>query len=317
MTMSEDDVLRGGLDPIGEMSFKLRTPVNAVMGYSELLIEDAEEGGRTELVADLRKIHQAGRQLLALVNHIIVSSCVEDGRLHLRLESVFGANVRHELRTPVNAILGYSELLQELAEDQGQQGFTPDLRRIEAAAKNLLKHIDYFFAPGNIEGGRLRIESDSFSASVPRAEVPEAEAASPKGLRGRLLLVEDNDLNRDMMARRLERAGFQVDVAGSGADALAKLGKAPPDLMLLDIVLPDCSGVEIVKKIRGDRGRLELPIIMVTARDQSYHIIAAMEAGASDYITKPVDFPVSLARIRVGLSNRREWRKLTGAAEKL
>lgn len=118
----------------------------------------------------------------------------------------------------------------------------------------------------------------------------------------RLLVVDDNEMNRNMLARRLERKGYAT-IAAAGAQNLAGLIEHDDiDLVLLDISMPEISGLEALQALRGKYSRIELPVIMVTARNQSEDIVTAFDLGANDYITKPIDFPVALARIRTHLS---------------
>src|SRR5690348_230152 len=125
-----------------------------------------------------------------------------------------------------------------------------------------------------------------------------------------LLIVDDNELNRDMLARRLERKGYSVDVATSAGDLMDRLKQHPVDLILLDIEMPGVSGLEALRMIRELHSPIELPIIMVTARNQSEDIVAALDLGANDYLTKPVDFAVALARIGTQLSHKRAQESL-------
>jgi CheY-like chemotaxis protein len=119
-----------------------------------------------------------------------------------------------------------------------------------------------------------------------------------------LLVVDDYAANRELLARRLERAGYGIEMAGSGEEALEVLGRAHVDLVLLDIMMPEMSGLEVLTRIRETRSASELPVIMVTARTESADIVAALGMGANDYVTKPIDFPVVQARIAAQLRTR-------------
>ncbi len=135
-------------------------------------------------------------------------------------------------------------------------------------------------------------------------------------LPNRLLIVDDNELNRDMLARRLERKGYVVGQAESAQQLLHRIKQDGADLVLLDIEMPDVSGLEALKTIRGVYSSIELPIIMVTAKNQSEDIVKALEQGANDYLTKPVDFPVALARIATQLSHKRAQEALRESEER-
>ncbi len=114
---------------------------------------------------------------------------------------------------------------------------------------------------------------------------------------GSLLVVDDNPDNRDMLSRRLTRRGYTVAVAEDGHQALEICDAQPFDLVLLDIMMPGMSGLEVLKILRQRYSVSDLPVIMATAKDQSSDIVDALQLGANDYVTKPLDFPVVLARV--------------------
>ena len=120
-----------------------------------------------------------------------------------------------------------------------------------------------------------------------------------------LLIVDDEELNREGLARRLQRHHYEVAAAKSGREAIELLGGRPFDLVLLDIMMPGMNGLEVLKFLRRVDSLIDLPIIMVTAKGESADMVEALELGANDYVTKPLDFPVVLARIRTQLALRR------------
>jgi diguanylate cyclase (GGDEF)-like protein/PAS domain S-box-containing protein len=132
----------------------------------------------------------------------------------------------------------------------------------------------------------------------------------------RILIVDDNELNRDMLARRLERKGYEVVVTANAREAIRLVQEEKPDLVLLDIEMPDVSGLEALKMIRELHSANEIPIIMVTARNQSEDVVKALNMGANDYVTKPVDFAVALARIGTQLSHKRAQEGLKESEER-
>jgi diguanylate cyclase (GGDEF)-like protein/PAS domain S-box-containing protein len=120
-----------------------------------------------------------------------------------------------------------------------------------------------------------------------------------------LLLVDDDEMNRDMLGRRLELEGYAVCLAEGGRQALELLERQTFDLVLLDVMMPELNGLQTLYKIRETRGPAELPVIMVTAKDQSEDVVEAFHLGANDYVTKPVDLRVALARIATQVSHKR------------
>jgi len=113
-----------------------------------------------------------------------------------------------------------------------------------------------------------------------------------------LLVVDDGDENRDMLTRRLGRRGFKVLAAEGGERALEIVDAEPVDLVLLDIMMPGMDGIEVLKRLRARWNQTELPVIMQTAKSDSQDMVDALELGANDYVTKPLDFAVVLARVQ-------------------
>jgi diguanylate cyclase (GGDEF)-like protein/PAS domain S-box-containing protein len=132
----------------------------------------------------------------------------------------------------------------------------------------------------------------------------------------RLLIVDDNELNRDMLARRLERKGFEVVLADGARELMQRLKETTIDIVLLDIEMPEISGLEALKTLRETYSQIELPVIMVTAKNQSEDIVKALDLGANDYVTKPIDFAVTLARIGTQLSHKRAQEALRESEER-
>jgi diguanylate cyclase (GGDEF)-like protein/PAS domain S-box-containing protein len=132
----------------------------------------------------------------------------------------------------------------------------------------------------------------------------------------RLLIVDDNEMNRDMLARRLARKGYAIGLAENAKDLLERVKQDAVDLVLLDIEMPQISGLDALKTLREHYSQAELPIIMVTAKNQSDDIVLALDLGANDYLTKPIDFPVAVARIGTQLSHKQAQEALKESEER-
>ena len=128
-----------------------------------------------------------------------------------------------------------------------------------------------------------------------------------------LLVVDDEELNRDMLSQRLELNGYTVTAVESGRQALAFLNRHSFDVVLLDVMMPEMNGLDVLRMVRRTQSAAELPIIMVTARDQSEDVVEAFELGANDYVTKPIDLPVVLARIATQVSHKRRMQHFARA----
>ncbi|MBI3929107.1 MAG: EAL domain-containing protein [Armatimonadetes bacterium] len=144
----------------------------------------------------------------------------------------------------------------------------------------------------------------------------QSEKSERDDVAGMLLIVDDEESNRELLVRRFHRRGFQVDEAEDGPRALELIRIGAYDLVLLDIMLPGMDGVTVLREIRKEYLPTELPVIMVSAKDDSHGIVEALDAGANDYITKPLDFPVVLARVRSHLSHRAVKKALRESEER-
>jgi diguanylate cyclase (GGDEF)-like protein/PAS domain S-box-containing protein len=131
-----------------------------------------------------------------------------------------------------------------------------------------------------------------------------------------LLLVDDDPTNQDLLSRRLRRAGYATEVAGSGYEALDVLARREVELVLLDSMMPGLSGIDLLRQLRLRFTPAHLPIIMVTALGESERVVEALNLGANDYISKPVDFPVALARIKAQLERKRGEEALRESEER-
>jgi two-component system, sensor histidine kinase and response regulator len=119
-----------------------------------------------------------------------------------------------------------------------------------------------------------------------------------------ILVVDDNKANRDLIARHLQFEGYRVTLAEDGICALQLIETQKFDLVLLDVMMPGLTGFEVLKTIRQTHTITELPVIMATALGQSGDIIEGFRSGATDYVTKPIDFPVLTARVAIQLQLR-------------
>ena len=122
-------------------------------------------------------------------------------------------------------------------------------------------------------------------------------AAAPAGAPARILVVDDNERNRRLLADILEAKGYHAIKASSGEEALERVKSQKPDLVLLDVMMPGLDGYEVCQAIRADPGNGLLPVVMVTALD-SQERIKGLEAGADDFLTKPINTPELLARVK-------------------
>ncbi len=166
--------------------------------------------------------------------------------------------------------------------------------------------------------GHAGVVADAIAApsagvsTLPEGAIPSAAALAeaPRPApgaegRGRILVVDDHEDNIEVLRVRLESWGYGTDACYNGTDALAYVEKTPPDLILLDVMMPEISGIEVARRIKGNKSLPFIPIIMQTALDSTEDKVEGLEAGADDYITKPIDFAELKARLRSMLRIKR------------
>jgi class 3 adenylate cyclase len=267
-----------------------------------LLEDEAPE----EVRPDLEKIQTAGRALLALINQILDPARL--GQASPADLEATGARIRHDLRTPVNAILGYSEMLIEDAETSGRDGVIDDLKRIHGAGQKLLSVIDDIVGLSTGARSGASEQRDTHVTTMIEQAVTSLRARDNdrKGTEGgRILVVDDNEINRDVLSRRLVRQGYTVITAQNGREALDMLRAEPYDLVLLDILMPEMNGYQALEQLKADPVLRHLPVIMISALDEIESVARCIEIGAEDYLPKPFNPVVLRARIGASLEKKR------------
>ncbi len=219
------------------------------------------------------------------------------------------ANIRHDLRTPINHILGYSELLEEDLADQGVNG-GEDLKKIQGAARTLLELIGSRLSDANLSSiATLGLPLDKVPDPVAPAAAPDAPtAAEPLALAripGHILVVDDNEENRTVLARRLERQGHTTAQAVNGREALEMVASTHFDLVLLDVIMPEVDGYTALQRMKANTDLRHIPVIMISALDEIASVVRCIEAGAEDYLPKPFNPTILRARIGAGLEKKK------------
>ena len=213
------------------------------------------------------------------------------------------ADLRHDLRTPIGLVLGYGEMVADELADAGRADLLADVEKIRAAGRRLLALVDE-----RLQADALSIPSSaqavpaSHPADAEAADEPQSEDEAHYEDGGLLLIVDDNEDNRDVLARRLQKQGHWAVTAASGPEALTTLAEQPFDLVLLDIMMPEMDGYEMLFRIKSEPQTRHLPVIMISARDELESVVRCIDMGAADYLPKP--FNPTLLRARVGASLR-------------
>jgi class 3 adenylate cyclase len=289
---------------------ELSAPAIAIMGYAEILMDDAAEANSGQLTDDLQRILDASRTL-----HRLILSLLDPATIHQAAGNAdvaeYRRTLRHDLRTPINAIQGYGEMLREDAADGGAEVLVADLDKLLGEATLLLDRIDGLVTfsggdappsdgtdPAAIEISAPARMVESLLKAVRPVTAKEADLVAVQP--SRILVVDDNASNRDLLTRRLQRQGHTVLQAEDGAGALATVEKEALDLVLLDLMMPGLSGYDVLALLKSDPRFREIPVIMISALTELDSIVRCIEAGADDYLAKPFD--PTLLRARVGSS---------------
>jgi adenylate cyclase len=273
-------------------------PAAAIVGFADIVIEDAEQAGLVDYRADLDRIRSAGLSLQALLDEVLRqgSAAADIGSYRTRL--------RHDLRTPINAIKGYGEMIVEDARDCGHDSLLPDLEKLLTAADGMLARIDALVAFSGETSLDHAQPSFAEAARVLDALRVSQPAVALQTIAGQILVIDDNESNRDLLARQLARDGHAVETVASGREGLALVRERAFDLILLDVLMPEMSGYEVLATLKRDSQTAEIPVIMISALDEMDSIVRCIEAGAVDYLPKPFAPALLRARIRSSLENK-------------
>jgi CheY-like chemotaxis protein len=263
-------------EAVAELRHELRTPLNHVVGYAEMLLEDAVEAGRADRRAALEDVLGAAREALVHINHTLAPAreSVEAAELTALFQALRAP--RQRIQSAVTPLLGAPDAAP--GEALGE-----DLRRILRAAEKL--------APAEPAG----------PAAGATGEHP-VPALKPTA---HILVVDDVEDNREVLRRRLVRQGYGVECAENGSRALARIAQQPFDLVLLDVLMPEIDGYQVLRQLKDSPATRDIPVIMISALDDIPSIVRCIESGAEDVLPKPFDPVLLKARISASLEKKR------------
>src|SRR5262245_5099763 len=188
---------------LAHLRHDLRTPVNAIIGYGEMLVEDDDSSTGGDFHALLERLPKLGKELLGLINDLLEASKIEGLGSRLNLETLL-ADLRRQLHAPASAVFDNADALIGKAAAAGRTGTVPDLEKIREAGRRLLAMLDQLTVLGRVAAAA---PSQADAGPLVAADRPEIAAAGAPHIRGHLLIVEDNDFNRDLLGRAATRQG--------------------------------------------------------------------------------------------------------------
>ncbi len=350
---------------LAKMSHELRTPMNAIIGYSEMLMEDAQDLGIMECVADIGKIHSAGKHLLGLINDVLDLSKIESGRMEIYLETFQVETLIDEVLTTIKPIVEQKNNRLEIKIVNSLGKIQADFTKTRQILINLLSNAAKFTEEGSISiefkrefgskgngdrlyfcvsdngigmtpeqqqklfqpftqvdasttrrfggtglglaitkqfidmmGGNIRVDSEfgkgsQFIVCLP-AQV-ESEPASPAQTMeelgetlegsGFILIIDDDVITRELLKNYLSKLGHSVAAAANGEEGLQLAKKLRPDAILLDVKMPGMDGWRVLSTLKNNSLLSDIPVIMTSIeedRNKGYAL------GATDYLVKPV-----------------------------
>jgi adenylate cyclase len=285
---------------------ELRSPILNIIGYARVLRDESSQVYEN----DLGEILKACNALLGLVDDFLEhgpkprsSSTDPDSPDTLTV-------LRHDLRGPVNIIRGYVEFLLETATTRQEIRVERDLRRIFRLTDSMLAVISRLTSEVAIDGQKdrsleqihpeLRLVTqalrtlDSLDANPVTQTIP-----------ARVLVVDDNEQSRDLLCRQLRKEGHEVDVAMHGRKALEMLRSDYFDIVLLDIIMPELNGYEVLVEMKKHKRLNQIPVIMVSTLDEIDSVVRCIELGADEYLPKSFNPAMLRARLAASLEKKR------------
>jgi len=365
---------------LANMSHELRTPLNAIIGYSEMLEEEAEERGLSDLAPDLSKIQAAGKHLLALINDVLDLSKIEAGKMELFPEDFDVRALVQDVESTIRPLVEKNQNVLEVACPADIGTIHADLTRVRQVLFNLVSNAAKFTQHGRVGlevfplrisgrdwvefavadtgigltpeqqrrlfqsfsqadpstsrkyggtglglvisrrfaqmmGGDIQLRSEFgrgsvFTVRLPRVPGParpapgHAVAPADPPLAPLVLVADDDKATRELISRGLQKEGFRVLAASSGEEALRLAREKRPDAISLDVLMPGMDGWTVLRALKGNPLTASIPVVMVSMLDDQD---TGYALGAADYLTKPFDrekLVLALRRFRQGSSPR-------------
>ncbi len=284
---------------LAQIKQEFAAPAEAIEQYIDLVEQFAIQNN-LEISSEINQIKEAEDKLLSQYEEAFRENTSADKQTKTSQEY---SELRHNLRTPLNAIIGYSEILIEDFEEDLSEECIKDLNTILSLSRETETAIERFvdFIKGDLNE---KAAEDSEQGQIQNAESLFRSLGDidysldiDDYLKGSdVLIVDDNKTNCEVLERRLTQNGLSCRVALDGTTAIEEVDAKTPDLILLDVMLPDINGLELLKRFRKNHDRDELPIIMVSAFNDVDSTAKCIKLGASDYLPKPLNGTILMAK---------------------
>ncbi len=285
------------VDERSRFRHEARTFLNHIIGYAELLAAQSETSVDQLLSTSLIQLRNAAVGLREPVQEYLLALTADSDKQQ-------SPEVLEELKKKIYSyiydVISFTQTARRLAIAAAEKDIQSDVQKVHEASNALVDLFSDFS------------DETAFNAKSPENQPPPPRAAfvdTAKAKRaGRILIVDDNEFNRDLLARHLERQGHVVCVAGDGREAFDILEKAPFDIVLLDVMMPGMNGFQFLEVLKADSKLRELSVIVISALEDSASIAHCIEMGAEDYLLREFDPIILRARID-NLLEKKEYKK--------
>jgi diguanylate cyclase (GGDEF)-like protein len=285
---------------LAQIKQEFTAPADAIEQYIDLVSQYIEKNN-IAVEDEIEQIKIGQQKLLSQYEEAFRENTKSDSQKNKTAQEY--SELRHNLRTPLNAIIGYSEILMEDFEDDLSESCISDLNNILSHSRETEKAIEKFvdFIKGDLKPepsdnlGQSNVKNaESLFKSL--GDLDYSLEIDDNLKDADILIVDDNVTNCEVLQRRLSQHGLQCRVVYDGTNALKEVERKTPDLILLDVILPDINGLELLKEFRSKHTDDELPIIMVSAFNDVDSTAKCIKLGATDYLPKPLNGTILMAK---------------------
>lgn len=278
---------RTELPAVRRLRHDLLTPLNQIIGYADLLIGDLEIANETKAMRSITKTASEARRIVAMIDEVIRTMSEANRATQ---------DVSAALQDIENSV--YEVKSQSPVDVDGE--VASSIEMIRSASQNLRQRLqDLVGKLADEPDDEMLGTVDRIDATLPA--VSRESTAHP----ARVLVVDDNSVNRDLVVRHLSRSGHQSEQAHDGIAGLKLMRATKYDLILLDIMMPEMDGFEVLEQMSSDDSLRDIPVIVLTSLDEVDAATACLQMGADDFMSKPFDASVLQARIEAVLGRER------------